>query len=86
MVRYMVRVAQPDDRRRSDAIAAERRTSAAHAIVRLQRSAGNRAVGRVLARAPTPGIAVRKGSKLAASELVNVLKKNKNVPAWLTKG
>ena len=51
--------------------------------MRLQQAAGNRAVGRVLARAPAKAITVRKGSKLSAADFVSVLKRNDKVPKWL---
>jgi hypothetical protein len=82
----VLRRVQPGDHRRSEAIGSERRASAANALVRLQRSAGNRAVGRLLARAPAPSIAVHKGSKLKAADFVSALKTNKKVPDWLKKG
>jgi hypothetical protein len=56
-----------------------------HPILRLQRTAGNRAVVRWLARTPS-GIAVHKGSKLSAAEFAQALKGNKKVPGWLKKG
>jgi hypothetical protein len=51
--------------------------------VRLQQAAGNRAVGRALARAPAKAITVRKGSKMSAADYVNALKRNDKVPKWL---
>ena len=53
--------------------------------MRLQQAAGNRAVGRVLARAPAKQITVRKGSKLSAADFVTALKRNAKAPAWLTR-
>jgi hypothetical protein len=50
-------------------------------IDQLQRSAGNRAVGRLL-RAPA-GIAVHEGSTLSAADFAAKLKKNKKVPQWI---
>jgi hypothetical protein len=82
----MARVAARDRRLRPEAVETERRASAANALVRLQQAAGNRAVGRVLARAPAKQITVRKGSKLSAADFVSVLKKNQKVPDWLKKG
>jgi hypothetical protein len=61
------------------------RRSAQASAVGLQRSAGNRAVGRLLQRDRKKAIAVRKGSKLSADEFLAALQKNQNVPAWLTK-
>jgi hypothetical protein len=81
---HVTRVVRPADRRRPDAAGAERSGAPAHALARLQRSAGNRAVGRILARAPdTPSIKVRNGSKLKAAEFVAALKRNDKVPKWL---
>jgi hypothetical protein len=77
------RAAARDGRRRSEAPEAERRPASTNAIARLQRAAGNRAVGRILARAPTGSIKVRGGSKLKASDFVGVLKRNEKVPKWL---
>jgi hypothetical protein len=77
----VTRIVDPGGRRRSQPSAAPRRVGDAGAIARLQRSAGNRAVGRLLAR--SPGIAVPKGSKFDAQEFVNVLKRNRKVPDWL---
>jgi hypothetical protein len=55
-------------------------------LARLQRAAGNRAVGRILQRdRAKPEISVRKGSKLSASDFAGKLTKNKNVPGWLKK-
>jgi hypothetical protein len=56
-----------------------------HPVLRLQRTAGNRAVVRWLARTPS-GIAVHKGSKLSAAQFAQALKGNKKVPGWLKKG
>jgi hypothetical protein len=53
-------------------------------IDQLQRSAGNRAVGRLL-RAPA-GIAVHQGSTRSAADLVDVVKKNPKVPKWVKQG
>jgi hypothetical protein len=50
-------------------------------VEQLQRSAGNRAVGRLL-RAPA-GIAVHEGSTLSAADFAAKLKKNKKVPEWI---
>jgi hypothetical protein len=83
----VVRVTQPAGPKRSEAIGGARRPQAIGAraaIVRLQRSAGNRAVGHVLQR-KQGAISVRKGSKLSAAEFLDALKRNKNVPRWLTK-
>ena len=66
--------------------ALQRRASPSDALVRLQQAAGNRAVGRVLARAPAASIAVHQGSKLTAKEFVNALKSNQKVPGWLKNG
>jgi hypothetical protein len=78
------RAAARDSRRRSEAAEAERRPASTNAIARLQRAAGNRAVGRILARAPGSGsIKVRGGSKLKAADFVSVLKRNEKVPKWL---
>jgi hypothetical protein len=77
----MERVAEPGRQRQSSAT--EHRASPAHALMRLQQAAGNRAVGRVLARAPAKAITVRKGSKLSAADFVSVLKRNDKVPRWL---
>jgi hypothetical protein len=79
----VARVARRDAQLRSEAPGAARRASASDALVRLQRAAGNRAVGRVLARAPAASIAVHRGSKLTAKEFVNALKSNQKVPGWL---
>jgi hypothetical protein len=77
----MERLAEPGRPRRSGAEGQRARPE--NALVRLQQAAGNRAVGRVLARAPTKAITVRKGSKLSAAEFVGVLKRNEKVPKWL---
>jgi hypothetical protein len=81
---HVSRASARNARRRSEAAEAERRPTGANAIARLQRTAGNRAVGRLLARAPdTPSITVRKGSKLSAADFVAALKRNDKVPKWL---
>src|SRR5690348_9750670 len=49
------------ERRRADAAAPERRPVSEHAVVALQRAAGNAAVARVLARAPA-GLALPPGA------------------------
>ena len=69
-------------RTRRAATAPPHRAPATSWILRLQRTAGNRAVRRLLQR----DIAVHKGSQLTAAQLADVLKKNKNVPDWLKKG
>jgi hypothetical protein len=81
----VARVVASDHRLRPRAVETERRTSPANALVRLQRAAGNRAVGQVLARSPAKQITVRKGSKLSAAEFVSALKRNDKAPKWLTK-
>jgi hypothetical protein len=78
----VARVARHDEQRRP-ATGGPRRASAAGAVARLQQAAGNRAVGRMLARAPS--IAITPGSKFDAKAFVNVLKSNRNVPDWLKK-
>ena len=83
MVGNVERALEPGRQRRSSAN--ERRPSAANALMRLQQAAGNRAVGRVLARAPAKQITVRKGSKLSAADFVTALKRNAKAPAWLTR-
>ena len=60
-----------------------RQAAAASWVEQLQRSAGNRAVGRLL-RAPA-GIAVHEGSTLSAADFAARLKKNKKVPEWIKK-
>jgi len=80
----VARIAARDRGLRPEAVETERRTSAANALVRLQQAAGNRAVGRVLARAPAKQITVRKGSKLSAADFVSALKRNDRAPKWLT--
>jgi hypothetical protein len=82
-VRSVERALEPGRQRRSSAT--EQRPSPANALVRLQRAAGNRAVGQVLARSPAKQITVRKGSKLSAAEFVSALKRNDKAPKWLTK-
>jgi hypothetical protein len=77
------RALEPGRQRRPNAN--EQRPSRANALVRLQQAAGNRAVGRVLARSPTKQITVRKGSKLSAADFVSALKRNDKAPKWLTK-
>jgi hypothetical protein len=83
MVSSVERVAKPGRQRRSET--SEQRASPANALVRLQQAAGNRAVGRVLARAPARQITVHKGSKLSAADFVSALKRNDKAPKWLTK-
>jgi hypothetical protein len=78
----VTRIVDPGGQRRAQTSVAPRRASSAGAIARLQRSAGNRAVGRILVRSPS--IAVAKGSNLDAKGFVNVLKSNRKVPDWLT--
>jgi hypothetical protein len=51
-------------------------------IRELQRTAGNRAVRRLLQR----DIAVHQGSRLSAADFADKLKSNKKVPDWLKKG
>ena len=62
------------------------RTSLA-AVQRLQRSAGNRALARLLStgahRRLHRDVTVRNGSKLSASDLVSRLKSSRKLPAWL---
>jgi hypothetical protein len=82
-VRGVERTIEPGRRRRPGAT--EQRPGPANALVRLQQAAGNRAVGRVLARAPAGQITVRKGSKLSAADFVSALKRNEKAPKWLTK-
>jgi hypothetical protein len=81
-VRNVDRALEPGRQRRPRAT--EQRTSPANALVRLQQAAGNRAVGRVLARAPSKQITVRTGSKLSAADFVSALKRNDKAPKWLT--
>jgi hypothetical protein len=80
-VHSVERVAEPGRQRPSTTT--EHRASPANALVRLQQAAGNRAVGRVLARAPAKQITVRKGSKMSAADFVGALKRNDKVPKWL---
>ena len=79
----MERALEPGRQRRPSTT--EQRPSRANALVRLQQAAGNRAVGRVLARAPAKQITVHKGSKLSAADFVSALKRNDKAPKWLTK-
>ena len=58
-----------------------RHAAAVSWVEQLQRSAGNRAVGRLL-RAPA-GITVHSGSTLSAADFAAKLKKNKKVPDWI---
>ena len=67
--------------REAAAPAPQRQAPTASWVEQLQRSAGNRAVGRLL-RAPA-GIAVHEGSTLSAADFAARLKKNKKVPDWL---
>jgi hypothetical protein len=83
MVSSVERVAKPGRQRRSET--SEQRASPVNALVRLQQAAGNRALGRVLARAPARQITVHKGSKLSAADFVSALKRNDKAPKWLTK-
>jgi hypothetical protein len=69
-------------RARRAATAPLHRAPATSWILRLQRTAGNRAVRHLLQR----DIAVHQGSHLTAAQLADVLKKNKKVPDWLKKG
>lgn len=69
-------------RARRAATAPPQRAPATSWILRLQRTAGNRAVRHLLQR----DIAVHQGSHLTAAQLADVLKKNKKVPDWLKKG
>jgi len=79
----VARIVRRDGLPGSEPLAGQRRAGAAHALVRLQQAAGNRAVGRVLARAPARSIAVHRGSKLTAGDFVKALKSNQKVPGWL---
>ncbi|HEY1715577.1 MAG TPA: hypothetical protein VGG07_21920 [Solirubrobacteraceae bacterium] len=102
------------DASRADEVAAERRGEAtaggiteaspapqAASILRLQRAAGNAAVGALLAahagpstqaRAlqrdakPTPGVMVHPNSKLTAAQLAKLVRSDPNTPEWVTKG
>jgi hypothetical protein len=71
------------DRRAAGTVGAGRRQApAASWILRLQRTAGNRAVRRLLQR----DIAVHQGSRLSAAQFADVMKKNEKLPDWLKKG
>jgi hypothetical protein len=70
--RYERERAAPDARRQKAAVSW---------VEQLQRTAGNRAVGRLL-RAPA-GISVHEGSTLSAADFAAKLKKNKKVPDWI---
>ena len=78
----MVRDRIPEPGRRRQAAP---RRAAQPPVIGLQRSAGNRAVGRLLQRNPKNAISVRKGSKFSADDFLAALKRNKKVPGWLTK-
>jgi hypothetical protein len=99
---------------RADAVAAEHRGEAtaggiadaspapeAASILRLQRAAGNAAVGALLAAhagqrtqartlqrdaKPTPGVLVHPNSKLTAAQLAKLVRSDPNAPEWVTKG
>jgi hypothetical protein len=75
----LTRGAAPDaaHRTRSDAADA--------AFLRLQASAGNRAVTRLVARAPAFGkLPIADGSRLSSAQFLDLLKRNKHVPSAVT--
>jgi hypothetical protein len=75
----MRRVARGHERAR-EAPEPRRPVAALTWVEHLQRSAGNRAVGRLLR---APGIAVHEGSTLSAADFAAKLKKHKKVPDWI---
>jgi hypothetical protein len=75
-------VLEQSARRAATTTAPPRRAPARSWILRLQRTAGNRAVRQLLQR----DIAVHAGSRLTAPQFADALKKNAHVPDWLKKG
>jgi hypothetical protein len=66
-------------------VTARARAGPSAALVALQRTAGNRATGSLLARkgTATPGLTVHGGSKLDAAALLKLVTGNAKVPDWL---
>src|SRR5690349_13461161 len=83
--RHVQRTAVPQPGRTAPAASARDGAGPSAALVALQRSAGNRATGSLLARkgTTTPGLAVHGGSKLDAAALLKLVTGNAKVPAWL---
>jgi hypothetical protein len=67
--------------------AAGTRSAAPHAaLLRLQAGAGNRAVSQLVARAPAFGkLGIANGSRFSSSQFLDLLKRNKHVPAAVTR-
>ena len=69
----------------AEAEGATRPQPAHAALLRLQSGAGNRAVGRLLARAPFGRLGVAEGSRFSSAQFLDLLKRNRHVPAAVTR-
>ena len=82
----MRRHADPSRGAAKDAAVSTRPESAHAALLRLQGGAGNRAVTQLVARTPAFGqVGIAEGSRFTSAQFLDLLKRNKHVPAAVTR-